>query len=127
MFGWLRRSSGGAARGDDPAALRNEGLGLAMDWGEDWLAPIQQRLRERHPGLSRTELDELDATCRAAMKLGHEMVHAGVRQQGKNLALPAFAERFVAEVPWASVENVERLFNQGLYYAWKTGGPAGPA
>ena len=127
MFGWLRRSNDRAARDADADALRNEGLGLAMDWGEDWLAPIQERLRERHPRLSRAELDEFDATCRAAMKRGHELVHGLVRAHGKNLALPAFAERFVAEVPWASAENVERLFNQGLYYAWKTGGPAGSA
>ena len=127
MFGWLRRSSARSAGGADPDALRNEGLGLAMDWGEDWLAPIQERLRERHPRLTRAELDELDATCRAAMKLGHETVHALVRAHGKDLALPSFAERFAVQVPWASAENVERLFNQGLYYAWKTGGPAGPA
>ena len=124
MFGWLRRSTG---RVSDPDALRNEGLALAMDWGEDWLAPIQPRLRERHPRLTAVELDALDATCRGAMKLGHETVHALVRTHGKSLALPVFAERFVAEVPWASAANVARLFDQGLYYAWKTGGPAGPA
>ena len=127
MFGWLRRSTARSGASLDPDALRNEGLALAMDWGEDWLAPIQQRLRERHPRLTRAELDELDSTCRAAMRLGHETVHALVRTHGKDLALAAFAERFAAQVPWASAENVERLFKQGLYYAWKTGGPPAPA
>ena len=126
MFGWLRRPTGRTRGAPDPDALRNEGLALAMDWGEDWLAPIQPRLRERHPRLTAAELDALDATCRGAMKLGHETVHALVRAHGKNLALPAFAERFAAQVPWASAENVARLYDQGLYYAWKTGGPSGP-
>ena len=55
---------------------------LTVHAREDWLAPIQERLRERHPRLTRAELDELDATCRAAMKLGHETVHTLVRTLG---------------------------------------------
>ena len=60
----------GRAAGSKPTreTLLNNGLELAMDWGEDWLAPIQDRLLQRHRSLRRDELDELDTACREAMK-----------------------------------------------------------
>jgi hypothetical protein len=122
---WVRRFlRGGAPRTLDRATVLNDGLALAMDWGEGWLAPIQDRLRERHPSLTKAELDGFDADCREAMRFGHETVHALVRQSGKNVDPEAFAASLGARYPWASAENTTRLFNQGLYYAWKTGGPA---
>ena len=122
---WLRRALGGHAPPPvDPAAVLNDGLALAMDWGEGWLAPIQDRLRQRHPRLSKAELDGFDTSCREAMRFGHETVHALVRQSGKNVDPAVFAASFSARYPWATAENTTRLFNQGLYYAWKTGGPA---
>jgi hypothetical protein len=122
---WVRRFlRSGAPRTLDRATVLNDGLALAMDWGEGWLAPIQDRLRERHPRLTKAELDGFDADCREAMRFGHETVYALVRQSGKNADPAAFAASFGARYPWASAQNTTRLFNQGLYYAWKTGGPA---
>jgi hypothetical protein len=104
--------------------LLNDGLELAMDWGEDWLAPIQDRLLQRHRSLQRAELDELDAACREAMKFGHETAYAMVHEHGKNVSQEAFVPLVRARYPWVSAENGARLFNQSMYYAWKTGGPA---
>jgi len=124
MMSWLRKLRGGTPPRPDADAVLNDGLELAMDWGESWLAPIQDRLRERHPRLSQAELDGFDAACREAMRFGHETVHALVRRSGKDVDPAEFATVFNARHPWASPENTARLFNQGLYYAWKTGGPA---
>ena len=49
MASWLQRLT---RRRATPDALLNEGLGLAMDWGENWLSPINVRLRKLHPYLS---------------------------------------------------------------------------
>ena len=46
----------------------NAGLELAMEFGQDWLKPIQSRLALEHPQLSAAEPDEADALCRRAMK-----------------------------------------------------------
>ena len=110
-----------------PAVADQHGLALAMDWGEHWLAPIQGRLAQQHPRLGRAELDELDSVCQEAMRFGHETVHDLVRQHGRKVAYADFAAVFRAKYPWARAENSARLFDQGLYYAWKTGGPAGRA
>jgi hypothetical protein len=123
MFAWVRRFGLGSPSKPGREALLNDGLALSMDWGESWLAPIQARLLEQHPRLQRTELDELDAACREAMRFGHEAVHDLVRRKGSEVTPADFSVVFLARNPWASPENVARLFNQGLYYAWKTGGP----
>ena len=127
MFAWLRTLTGRTAPAASPDAVLNDGLELAMDWGERWLAPIQDRLRERHPRLAPAELDRFDATCREAMRFGHETVHALVRRSGRNVDPAEFAGVFAARYPWATAANTTRLFNQGLYYVWKTGGPAAGA
>ena len=105
-------------------ALRDEGLALAMDWGDQWLSPIQARLRERHRSLSPAELDAINGDCQGAMRLGHETVHALVREGAAALAPESLGAVVRAQYPWISDENVHRLFQQSLYYAAKTGGPA---
>jgi hypothetical protein len=120
---WLRRLWF-AKRDLPPDALRNEGLELAMDWGEQWLSPIQERLRQRHPAVAALELDAIDAECQAAMRLGHETVHAFVRDGVEALSAERLAPVLRASHSWISDENVERLFRQSLYYATKAGGPA---
>ena len=109
------------------AMLLNEGLALAMDWGENWLAPIQDRLLQLHPRLRRDELDEINAGCQEAMNFGHRTVYAMVREQGADVGPEAFAPALLARHPWVNAENSARLFSQSVYYACKAGGPSRPS
>ena len=127
MFAWLRRFASASRRRAQPQVLLNEGLALAMDWGQDWLAPIQDRLRRQHPYLLAHELDELNATCQQAMQWGHESAYALVRSRGQDIRPDDFAAAVLARYPWVNSANVARLFNQSIYYACKTGGPPGRA
>ncbi len=102
--------------------LLNEGLHLAMEWGEDWLQPIQDRLAQRHPALSKEALDEIDAVCQAAMRFGHKTVHDLVLTSGKDTKREDFDPIVLARYPWANSDNLSRLFSQGMYYAWKETG-----
>ena len=99
--------------------LRNEGLSLAMEWGKDWLMPIQARLAERHPMLSAAALDDLDAICRTAMRFGHQLVADFVSTYGPNVPRGVFADALRAQYPWIDDENMARLHSQGVYYAMK--------
>lgn len=99
--------------------LRNEGLALAMEWGKDWLMPIQARLAARHPGLSAAALDELDAVCRSTMRFGHRLVAEFVSAYGPDAPRAGFAAALRAQHPWVDGENVARLHSQGVYYAMK--------
>ncbi len=113
-----------AARIPERPVLLNEGLELAMDWGENWLAPIQARLHQTRPGLKPGELDGIDSACRQAMNFGHETLYELRAKQGKEVALEDFKPLLVAQFSWVSEANATRLFNQSTYYAWKAGGPA---
>ena len=105
-------------------ALLNDGLELAMNWGENWLAPIQERLHQQHRHLRPEELDELNNVCQDAMKFGHEIGYELVRERGREAGPDEFASRVLARYSWVSAENAARLFKQSMYYAWKAGGPA---
>ncbi len=123
MLNWLKN----LARGGPPApareALPNDGLELAMDWGETWLAPIQDRLRQRHPQLNPEQLDELNEACQGAMKFGHATAYELAQAGGPQVAPEACAARVLAQYPWLSADNAERLQRQSLYFVWKAGGP----
>jgi hypothetical protein len=123
MFRWLTKLGRSSRARPAREVLLNEALELAMDWGESWLAPIQERLRQQRRYLRREELDELNAACQEAMKLGHETAYALVRSRGKHATQDEFLAIVLARHPWLTAENSARLFKQSMYYAWKTGGP----
>jgi hypothetical protein len=104
--------------------LLNEGLGLAMDWGESWLSPINGRLRERHRHLKADELDRLNVAAQGAMRLAHETVHTLLRSGLPNASIEALAPVMKSRYPWVDEENLARLLKHGIYYAAKVGGHA---
>ena len=104
-------------------ALLNEGLALAMDWGDQWLAPIQERLRAQHRWLAPAELDELYAACQAAMRFGHETAYRLAADNGQQVDPVAFTRSVRERFAWVDEANAERLLRQSVYYLWKAGGP----
>lgn len=123
MLSWLRNRKTEAVP-DPRNALLNEGLHLAMEWGENWLKPIQERLASRYPALPKGELDEINATCQAAMRFGHDTVYDLALKLGKETKHEDFEPVMVAKYPWVSSSNLSHLFSQGMYYAWKDTGLA---
>ena len=122
MLRWLGALARGRTEGPTRETLLNEALGLAMDWGEDWLAPTQPRMAQRHPRLGAAELDTLNATAQSAMARGHELAYEMVAT-GAAMSTDAFAQRLRESHPWLAGDTAERLFRQSVYYACKTGGP----
>ena len=119
-----RRGKSQAPSGHAPLqdAILDDGLALAMEWGPDWLEPIQTRLRRKYPKLSAAELDAYDSVCRDAMQFGNETVYSLARKRKKNPQYEAFAREFRKRYAWASPSTLNKLFNQGMYYLWKDGG-----
>lgn len=97
----------------------NAGLNLAMEWGEDWLKPIQDRLGLLYPAMSQAERDEANSTCQAAMKFGHGSVYELASASGKDTKASDFERIMKHRYSWVDSRNLARLFNQGMYYAWK--------
>jgi hypothetical protein len=102
--------------------ILNDGLDLAMAWGEDWLKPIQPRLAKLHPELSAEELEAYNTVCQEAMLFGCEKAKqytaiAMAEEHTKNLEL--FSSQIRQRYPWANDDNLSCLFSQGIYYALK--------
>jgi hypothetical protein len=119
IVSWIRRLFHRRPSDDE---LLNEGLELAMDWGENWLSPINARLRKLHPHLRAEELEACNAACQGAMRLGCEAVHTLLRDGSASPSAGRLATIVRARYPWVNEDNLGRLLQQGVYYAAKVGG-----
>ena len=104
---------------DPRSDVLNAGLHLAMEFGENWMKPIQSRLHERYPALSEAELNELNQICQDAMRFGHARVYDLAAKSGDKTKFAAFKPLMMAKYAWVNGHNLSRLFSQGMYYAWK--------
>ncbi|MHB9024773.1 MAG: hypothetical protein ACYC7E_11470 [Armatimonadota bacterium] len=119
MFDWFHKKQESQREPSPREAILNTGLDLAMEWGEYWLKPIQQRLQKLYPELTPEELDEYNAICRTAMNYGHDTVESMFRELGEATSQVEWEKVFLARYPWANAPNLRRLYNQGRYYALK--------
>lgn len=107
--------------------LLNHGLSLAMEWGEDWLKPIQERLLRYHPWLQADQADEINGLAQEAMRLGHHLLYKSVEAAAYGYAScremvmdkQEFEGQVRARYEWVNEENISHLYAQGRYYAWK--------
>jgi len=72
------------AEGDRDFAIPNTGLNLAMEWGLNWLRPVQERPPSVTPDLTPTQLDCYNETCGAAIEFGHDEVYRLAEDQRHN-------------------------------------------
>ena len=119
MFAWFTHKKAQDAPSTGRELLWNDGLNMAMEWGENLLQPVQSRLSAKYPSLTPAELDEINALCQAAMKFGHDTVYGLASRSGSKTKLESFAALMRRRYPWVDAKNISRLFSQGMYYAWK--------
>ncbi len=102
--------------------ILNAGLALAMEFGKNWLQPIQSRLAESFPDLSSHELDEYNSICKSAMEFGNQSISiAIIKREGQELNYKEWEAAVLNSYPWINRENLAQLFSQAMYYAWKDG------
>jgi hypothetical protein len=108
--------------------ILNGGLEFALEFGPNWLQPIQSRLSKKFPDLQTDELDKYGTICRTAMKDGHDFIYktletaADEKRKIKEKDVSDKLKLFLhAKYPWIDSENLKRILSQGYYYAWKDG------
>jgi len=108
--------------------ILNRGLEFALEFGPNWLQPIQSRLSEKFPDLKTEELNNYDSICRTAMKDGHEFIYkkletaADEKKKIKEKEVSDELQLFLRKkYPWVDSANLKRIVSQGFYYAWKDG------
>ena len=107
--------------------ILNIGLDFAMEFGKNWMAPIQERLGKKIPSLSEQELNRYNSQCKAmlddAIKILFKMLENIDSKKPKNKSelWIQFGEVVASKYGWVNKQNLEHLFSQAMYYAWKDG------
>ncbi len=97
--------------------MLNVALKMSLEWGENWLRPIQQRMKKLYPQLTVEETNSLNQWCVEVRKYAFALVEeeyplALANQEGTAM------ERVEQMYPQIDSENLSQLYNQGMYYAW---------
>ena len=110
------------------SAILNAGLDMAMEFGEFFRQPIQSRLSKKYSSLTAEQLDHYNSVCTSAMQSGFNFVDSilaplAASQQTiseANLKKQLF-HHMKSNYPWISQDNLDRLYNQSCYFAFKNG------
>jgi len=54
-----------------------------------------------------------------AIKHGHEEIYHLAEQSGKEASCDEFKNDYLTRYPWVNKKNINRMFLQGMFYAWK--------
>ncbi len=108
--------------------ILNLSVAIALEWGQNWNQPIQERLTKKLPFLTTNELDELNIKSKEVLTAGFNIIRATLEKltdkgeiiKEKDLKAE-FENELTALYPWISHVNIKSICNQGLYYSWKNG------
>ena len=98
--------------------ILNFALDLSLEWGENWLQPINGRVLATHPQLTRDDAETLNAWCVEVRTFAFAEVYPWYAREVENKAARAL-EGTRRKYPHIDAENLSRLYNQGMYYAWR--------
>ncbi|MGE0322007.1 MAG: hypothetical protein AB7K71_04555 [Polyangiaceae bacterium] len=101
--------------------LANLALRLALEWGENWLEPIQERLAQIRPDLTPRELDGCQAHAKRVFERALRVGREALKRDGLEGSAAADEARhaLLEAFPWLDEANLSRLVSQSLYYALK--------
>ena len=98
----------------------NAALEMSLEWGPNWLQPINARLREKYPQLTEKEAESLNVWCAAVRTFAFDLVEKEYKdeQAGKGIGSEAVQQEIRQKYPQVNAENLSHLYSQGMYYAW---------
>lgn len=115
--------------------ILNDGLYMAMEFGENWLMPIQDRLSKKYPHLPKETLDRYNSTYRAIMSSSNEFIlkkleeayqskrelspHEFLSQLDKKNLIANLVSFLHQNYGWINQENISSLYSQAMYYSFK--------
>ena len=93
-----------------------------MEFGENWLQPVNKRLSKIYPGLSDNELAGCNDLCAEVNKDAHRLVYENPVPGGPEIGFmhfELFSTQLLKKFGWINKENRQRLYSQSCYYARK--------
>ena len=104
--------------GSFPLETVNFALDLSLEWGENWLCPINARLLAVEPQWSAEQAEILNAWCVEVREFAWAQIapfYASAEEGRFERAMETTRRKY----PQVSQANLARLYNQGMYYAWR--------
>jgi len=102
--------------------ILNDGLSLSMEFRENWLTDIDNRLKIKYPELTESELRNCDKLCRKINKTAHNFILKNPIKTGNEIDFIDFSkfEEFMkVKYKWIENANLNKLYSQSCYYALK--------
>ena len=97
--------------------LLNIALDMSLEWGENWLQPINERIRAAYPELSAEDAQTLDDWCVEAREFAYAEVEKWYALEVEDKVARAM-ETTRRKYPQINEPNLSHLYGQGMYYAW---------
>ena len=102
--------------------ILNYGLELSMEFGANWLKPVNERLKKKFPNLNNQELSEYNFICEEVNNIAHKYVYENQNSEDTNQMIiyyKLFNDFLLDKYNWISEKNLSGLYSQSCYYAWK--------
>lgn len=102
--------------------ILNRTLSLSMEFGENWLLPVNKRLSKIYPALSNNELIWCNNLCAEVNNDAHSLVYENPVLSGADIRFmnfEIFSTQILKKFGWIDKENLQRLYSQSCYYARK--------
>ena len=96
----------------------NIALDLSLEWGENWLQPVNARLMKKCPQLGAEDSQTLNEWCIEVREFAFAEIEKCYALEIENKSERAL-ETTRRKYPQINAENLARLYNQGMYYAWR--------
>lgn len=96
----------------------NKALSLSLEWGKEWLKPIQNRLMYIIPRLSGNDIEKISEYIIGVRDDIFEKIYND-HFDSESQTFDSDVVRITKEkYPWINKNNLSRLDSQGRYYAW---------
>ncbi|KFC22242.1 hypothetical protein [Epilithonimonas lactis] len=102
--------------------ILNVALNMSMEFGENWLKPIHERLNKKYPEISSENLEKINSICKEVNKFANDYVYESgsvINQEISFVDFNIFKDDILLKYSWISKNNLNRLYNQSCYYAMK--------
>ena len=108
--------------------ILNRGLKYSMEFGENFLQPIHNRLENKYSHLNKSQLEFYSKTCQQVRYDGNQFVYYTLERlnvQRQNISEKKLRDDFhdfiKNKYSWTTPQNINSLFSQSCYFAWKDG------
>jgi len=102
--------------------MLNTALEMSMEFGENWLKPIHERINKKYPDISSEDLEKLNSLCKKINQFANNYFYENgsvINDEIKFVDFDKFKNDILSKYNWISKDNLSHLYSQSCYYARK--------